>query len=131
MIERASRTWFPALKFSPEKAIVVIATRADGGRVCISVADRGPGIPADRCSSLFTRYGFGEVRTGDSTGLGLFIVRTVVSAHGGRVSLESTVGVGTAFTLKLPVARAEQLAHDSAPLPTLGIPTNNSPAATG
>ena len=73
-------------------------------RVCISVADRGPGIPAERRSSLFTRFGLGEVRTDDSTGLGLFIVRTVVSAHGGRVSLDCPAEGGSVFTVELPTS---------------------------
>jgi K+-sensing histidine kinase KdpD len=72
------------------------------------VADRGPGIPAERRSSLFTRFGLGEVRTDDSTGLGLFIVRTVVSAHGGRVSLDCPAEGGSVFTVELPTSDADR-----------------------
>jgi PAS domain S-box-containing protein len=105
LIERALANLVSnALKFSPEKTTVVVATGADGGRVRISVADRGPGIPAERRSSLFTRFGLGEVRTDDSTGLGLFIVRTVVSAHGGRVSLDCPAEGGSVFTVELPTS---------------------------
>jgi len=105
LIERALANLVSnALKFSPEKTAVVVATGADGGRVCISVSDRGPGIPAERRSSLFTRFGLGEVRTDDSTGLGLFIVRTVVSAHGGRVSLDCPAEGGSVFTVELPAS---------------------------
>src|SRR5262249_48828589 len=109
LIERALANLVSnALKFSPEKATVVVATAADGGQVRISVTDRGPGIPADRRSSLFTPYGLGEVRTGDSTGLGLFIVGTVVSAHGGRVSLDCPPEGGSVFIVELPASAASR-----------------------
>jgi PAS domain S-box-containing protein len=105
LIERALANLISnALKFSPERTTVVVATAADGGRVCISVADRGPGISADRRPLLFTRYGLGEARTDDSTGLGLFIVRTVVAAHGGRVSLDCPAEGGSIFTVELPTS---------------------------
>ena len=71
----------------------------------ISVADRGPGIPVDRRAFLLTRYGLGKVRTGDSTGLGLFVVRTFVSAHGGNVTVDCPSEGGSVFTVELPVAK--------------------------
>jgi PAS domain S-box-containing protein len=89
LIERALANLVSnALKFSPENEAVVITTGVEPGLVRISVADRGPGIPADRRVFLFTRYGLGKVRTGDSTGLGLLVVRTFVSAHGGGVTVD-------------------------------------------
>jgi len=105
LIERALANLVSnALKFSPERESVVIATGAGRGVVRIAVTDRGPGIPADRRASLFTRYGLGDVRTGDSTGLGLFVVRTVASAHGGRVSVDCPAEGGSVFTLELPTS---------------------------
>jgi signal transduction histidine kinase len=91
-----------AVKYSPEGQAVTVTTAAGPGVVRVSVADRGPGIPANRRASLFTRYGLGEARTSDSTGLGLFVVHTFVSAHGGRVSLECPDSGGSVFTVELP-----------------------------
>ncbi len=109
LIERALANLVSnALKFSPEKESVVITTGADRDRVRVAVADRGPGIPAERRSSLFTRYGLGEVRTGDSTGLGLFVVRTLVSAHGGRVSVDCPAEGGSVFTVELPASEVSR-----------------------
>jgi two-component system sensor histidine kinase KdpD len=65
---------------------------------------KGRGIAVDRRASLFTRYGLGEVRSGDSTGLGLFLVRTFVSGHGGRVSVDCPAEGGSVFTVELPVS---------------------------
>jgi two-component system, chemotaxis family, CheB/CheR fusion protein len=86
--------------------------RAGGarGQAEITVQDQGPGIPPEVRSSLFTRYyqgppGAAPQRTG--LGLGLFIARQIVEQHGGSISLESTEGQGSTFTVRLPLAPAE------------------------
>jgi len=73
-----------------------------------SVSDRGPGIPPEDLPKLFQRYArttVGEDRR-DGLGLGLYITRKLVEAHGGRIWVESQVGVGSTFSFSLPVARA-------------------------
>jgi two-component system, chemotaxis family, CheB/CheR fusion protein len=80
-----------------------------GGQAEITVQDQGPGIPPEVRSSLFTRYyqgppGASRQRAG--LGLGLFIARQIVEQHGGSISLESTVGEGSTFTIRLPLAPA-------------------------
>ena len=73
------------------------------------VRDTGCGIPADKLPRIFDR--FFTTKTGPDasgkggTGLGLAFCRDVIEAHHGRIRVESTVGKGTAFTLKLPTAK--------------------------
>jgi signal transduction histidine kinase len=70
--------------------------------VLFSVADDGPGIPIESQARLFDS--FWQARNGDrrGVGLGLAITKGIVEAHGGRIWVESTVGVGSTFTFALP-----------------------------
>jgi signal transduction histidine kinase/DNA-binding response OmpR family regulator len=99
-----------ACKFSPESTVVTIAARVDGdeGTMCISVADRGIGIPLEEQERIFERFyqvDGGLTRRYAGTGLGLALVREIMEAHGGAVSVESEVGTGSTFTLHLPLTR--------------------------
>ena len=77
-----------------------IRVEASGGAVVsLAVADDGAGIPADVRGRLFRPY---FTTKPHGTGLGLFVVRRIVEAHGGRVEVESEVGKGTTFTVRLP-----------------------------
>lgn len=83
---------------------------ASGEMVDLVVRDTGAGIPADKLPSIFdpfftTKHGPDETGKG-GTGLGLSCCRQVIEAHRGRIRVESTVGKGTAFTLKLPIAKS-------------------------
>ena len=77
---------------------------AVAGSVRITVRDDGDGIPADLLPRVFDRFVKGPGSTG--SGLGLAIVRDVVEAHGGSVSVASTVGEGTAISVTLPAVTA-------------------------
>jgi PAS domain S-box-containing protein len=90
-----------ALKFSPEGSHVMVSTDVDEGRVVLRIADEGPGVSPEERPRLFTRYAPGA-RAERSTGLGLFIVRTVVEAHGGEVGVEPRPGGGSVFWMTLP-----------------------------
>jgi two-component system, OmpR family, sensor kinase len=94
-----------AVKFShPDTVVQVRLTRA-GGLITVAVQDHGQGIPAAEVDKLFKPFSKTSVRStaGErSTGLGLAIVRSIVEGHGGRLSLESTVGLGSTFTFTLP-----------------------------
>jgi two-component system OmpR family sensor kinase len=82
---------------------VTLASKGPGGAV-VTIADDGPGIPADLQDDLFERFARGDTsraRATGSTGLGLAIVRAVVDAHGGAVSVSSS-SEGTTFTVELP-----------------------------
>jgi signal transduction histidine kinase len=93
-----------ALKYSPDR--VVVQAAADGEAVRVSVADRGAGIEAEDLPRIFDRYYRGQRHEGEGLGLGLFIVRKLVEAHGGRIWAESRPGEGSTFTFTLPVASA-------------------------
>jgi two-component system sensor histidine kinase SenX3 len=85
---------------------VTVSVRADGGRVALSVADTGVGIPArdlERIFERFYRVDRARSRLTGGTGLGLSIVRHVAANHGGTVRVESVEGEGSTFTLSLPL----------------------------
>jgi len=94
-----------AIRYTPHGGRVRVATESKDGTVLVSVADTGPGIPAEQQERIFDRFaqGTGGGEAG-AAGLGLAIVRDVVQAHGGRIHLDSAVGKGTRFTLELPRA---------------------------
>jgi len=94
-----------ALKFSgPETPVVIRACAADG-KVEIAVSDRGSGIPPEDLPHLFQRfYRVKGERRAEGIGLGLYITRLLVEAHGGHIQVESEVGKGSTFTFTLPVA---------------------------
>jgi two-component system, OmpR family, sensor histidine kinase SenX3 len=96
-----------AVAYSPEKTRVVVTTSRDDSHTAqVSVADQGIGIPErdlERIFERFYRVDPARSRATGGTGLGLAIVKHVVAAHGGTVSVWSKEGVGSTFTLRLPV----------------------------
>ena len=73
----------------------------------MSVADNGPGIPPDELPRIWERlYRGDKSRSERGLGLGLTLVKAIVEAHGGEVSVASIEGVGTSMVLRLPVKRA-------------------------
>ena len=94
-----------ALKYSPTGAIIEAAVRENSGEVEIEVADRGVGISDEMKHRLFEKFGSLEVARGESRrgiGLGLYLVRLVAAAHGGRAVVRDREGGGTAFALVFP-----------------------------
>jgi len=95
-----------AFMYSYPHTVVTLRARREGGEAIISVQDQGQGIPAQELDKLFTDFGRTSVRpTGGekSVGLGLAIVKRMVEAHGGRIWVESQVGIGSTFTFTLPL----------------------------
>ena len=84
-----------------------IATRAAGGKVEVKITDTGAGIPSSDLRRIFDPF-FTTKPTGEGTGLGLFICQNIVRSYGGRIAVESQLGVGSVFTVELPAATAEQ-----------------------
>ena len=82
-------------------AIDIYADPSDEGGVQVRICDTGPGIPADVLPRLFEPF-FTTKAPGMGTGLGLHITHAVISRHGGRIEVESTVGEGTCFIVTLP-----------------------------
>ena len=76
--------------------------------IVVTVTDTGMGMRAEEIDQIFEKYkqsGTKSLRGGGGTGLGLYIVKQVVEAHGGEVSVASIEGVGTSMVLRLPVKR--------------------------
>jgi signal transduction histidine kinase len=94
--------------------------------VDLTIRDSGGGIARDQLPRIFDRYfttKTGPDATGKGgTGVGLSTCRDIVEAHHGRIRVESTVGKGTAFTIKLPVATVNEHPQTTAPVTQLGIP---------
>jgi signal transduction histidine kinase len=103
-----------SLKFTPKKGLISVGAQIiRNGEVpeaiVITVTDSGMGIKAAELQQIWDKYkqsGNKSLRGGGGTGLGLYIVKQVVEAHGGEVTVASIEGVGTSMVLKLPVTRA-------------------------
>jgi PAS domain S-box-containing protein len=93
-----------AIKFSPAKSHVLVETVARDGIVVVRVQDHGPGIAPDQRSKLFQRFSEMGDRRIDSTGLGLFIVKTLVDAQGGTVRVDFPPEGGTVFEVVFPAS---------------------------
>ncbi len=85
-----------------ERGTLTLTTRADGEGVAVDVADNGSGIPPDVLSKIFDPF-FTTKEIGKGTGLGLSISYKIIEQHGGKISVESTPGTGTKFTVWLPL----------------------------
>jgi two-component system, sensor histidine kinase len=82
-----------------------------GPQACLSVSDRGIGIPAADQAQVFERfYRAGNVNPLQKSrcGLGLYVTRAIVQQHGGMITVESVAGQGSTFTLCLPLALSEE-----------------------
>lgn len=90
---------------SPPGSDVRVRAVASGGELQLTVRDQGAGIAPEDLPHIFERFYRGHsARSGDGLGLGLFIARLLVDAHGGRIWAESVPGQGSAFTFTLPQA---------------------------
>jgi len=94
-----------AFKYSPPETPVCICLECVGKEAVISVCDQGMGIPSELIPQLFERYYRARSDLpADGLGLGLYIARLIVEAHGGRLWAESEVGKGSTFRIALPLA---------------------------
>ncbi|WP_345764128.1 sensor histidine kinase [Diaminobutyricibacter sp. McL0608] len=95
-----------AIKFTPAAGTITVALEVDGPDACITVSDTGIGIPAVELGQLSTRFFRASTATRNAVpgvGLGLTITKAIVTAHGGRMSIASEEGVGTSFTVRIPL----------------------------
>jgi len=102
-----------ASKYSPSGTLIRIETRWRPGQAGIAVIDQGPGIALEHQQAVFTDFyrvqPEGSVR---GMGLGLSIVQLIVKAHGGELTLKSTLGQGCCFCMWLPMASTPLSAED-------------------
>ena len=93
---------------APAGGNVWIVTRSDGGEVVVAIRDDGPGIPPECLGRIFEPF-FTTKDVGSGTGLGLAIAHGIVSAHAGRIEVESMPGQGASFRVILPAAATATL----------------------
>lgn len=93
-----------AIKFTPTGGKIGVSCKREDGHVCVAVQDTGIGIPHTELPLLFTQFKRlkGAMKI-EGTGLGLFIVKTIIEAHKGSVRVESVDGQGSTFTVRIPI----------------------------
>lgn len=99
-----------AVKYTPQGGRVTVTLAADGGEAVLSVRDTGIGIPPEDAKHIFDRFyrvDKARSRATGGTGLGLSIVRQMVQLHGGTITVDSTPGEGSVFTVRLPMRKGE------------------------
>jgi signal transduction histidine kinase len=92
-----------AIKFTPERGTITLRTESRRGELLIIVDDSGPGIPSEELDHVFDRYRRGRA-SHDGTGLGLYIARGIVLAHGGSIWAQAAESGGSRFCVTLPLA---------------------------
>ncbi len=95
-----------AVKFTPQGGTISLNTVQAGEDIAIAISDSGIGIAEDEMENLFTKFyrtSSARYNAVQGSGLGLMIVKAIVEAHGGRVTVASKIGEGTTFTLLLPI----------------------------
>ena len=99
-----------AIKYTPAGSFIDISTRREASRVIVSVSDNGPGIPDEQKPFVFDMFYSGANKIADSRrslGLGLSLCRSIVTAHGGTISVSDNHPKGTVFTFTLPAGEVE------------------------
>jgi PAS domain S-box-containing protein len=99
-----------AVKYSPQGGVIRIGARAEGDYAIVYVSDQGIGIPPEDQERIFERFYRVDNRlrrTTQGAGLGLYLARSIVEAHGGRMWVESQVGKGSRFFFTLPLGRRQ------------------------
>jgi PAS domain S-box-containing protein len=101
-----------AIKYSPDRAQIAVTGQAMGDEVIVSISDKGMGIPLREQAEIFERFHRAVDGTNQSiqgAGLGLYICRAIVEAHGGRIRVTSTLHSGSTFSFSLPREKKAQL----------------------
>jgi signal transduction histidine kinase len=101
-----------AVKFSPPGSTIEVCLQQAGELFHLTIRDQGPGIPPEEQDNLFQPFRQGRAKgtAGEkSTGLGLMIVKRIVTGHGGKIWLESQTGTGTTFFVSIPLQPPEEL----------------------
>ncbi len=93
-----------AIKFTPSGGRIVLRASADPGHARVEVTDSGPGLTPEQASQVFNRYWQAAKTAREGTGLGLYIAKGIIEAHGGRIWVERPEQGGAAFMFTLPLA---------------------------
>ena len=103
-----------SLKYTYPGGTITLSAKKDDGRVCVSVSDNGIGIPKDKQSSLFSKFslvghnGDPLAKKAVTSGLGLYIAKGIIEAHGGTISLVSEEHKGTTASFTLPLKEGKK-----------------------
>jgi len=114
-----------AVKYSGTERVITIDAHREGDRLALSVTDRGVGIPAAEHARIFEKFyrvGQSETQGRRGSGVGLALVRHIVEAHGGAVTVQSAPGQGSRFTLWLPLAAPQPGARTEGRVGSAGAP---------
>ncbi len=106
-----------AIKFSPDHTPITLRARVNGDELIIDVRDQGIGIPDDALPQLFGRFyqvSNSATRTQGGSGLGLYISKHIVEAHGGRIWVKSKVGQGSTFSFAIPIGASGSIEIEAA-----------------
>jgi signal transduction histidine kinase len=120
-----------ALRYTPTGGSITLSAYRNGQNIIAKVSDSGTGIPVEDLPHVFERFFQADKSRSKTTGglgLGLAISKEIISAHGGKIEVESELGRGTTFTITLPAQPAKQLTQPSRLL--LGVGTNLEPSNT-
>ena len=99
-----------AIKYTPSGSIIHIHTQKQGKWVEVSISDNGPGIPDEQKTKIFDMFYSGANKIADSRrslGLGLSLCKSIVTAHGGMISVSDNQPKGTIFTFTLPIGEVK------------------------
>ena len=96
-----------AIKFAPDGGRIQVRAWMRVHEIQFAVSDDGPGIAVDQISHLFDRYWKGTTERRRGTGLGLYIAKGIIEAHGGQIWAESELGAGSTFCFTLPIAPSQ------------------------
>ena len=94
-----------AIKFSPEGSTIRVESLKVDSRIEVRVFDNGPGIPPDQMSEIFKRFWRSAPQAGGGSGLGLYISKSIIDAHGGSIWAQNRPEGGAAFGFSLPALR--------------------------
>jgi two-component system, NtrC family, nitrogen regulation sensor histidine kinase NtrY len=117
-----------AMDAMPAGGVLMLRTTHEDGNVELEISDTGGGLTPEECERLFTPY---YTTKQHGTGLGLAIVQSVVSDHGGRISVESETGVGTSFHIRLPAKPPARIVPARPPELSEPAPNEKSEAPAG
>ena len=115
-----------ALKYNRQGGSVTVKLATRGGKAVISVADTGIGMSKDNARRVFDKF-FRAGHGGGGTGVGLAVVKAFAELHGGSVSVKSTEGEGSEFTVELPLSSADEQASPTDAQPTTPDTRPNPP----
>lgn len=94
---------YNAFSFTPEDGSITVSPLLENGTVIVYVSDTGTGIAPEHLPHIFERFYVGRKNKNEGSGLGLYIAKITVEELGGSITVDSTVGKGTVFTIRLPI----------------------------